>query len=243
MAKKAKSDTTKLKNVEKNGIPILNFDEKLIQLLENFVGINPSIEFVEGDSIDTISIGETMYARSNINCHIPKNFVVNDLAKFLNVLSLFENHQIELGEHQIIIHNADHSQSFKLAYGKADLIKTPNRDEEIKLPSIDVSFAITKDQLTKLNKACSILGVTDLKITSKKTDKIILTGLNNRDSSSDNFTLEVPGISKQGSNVDCSIKLDDLKILSDEYNIDISNEGIAWFRGQQGQEYYIGVEA
>jgi hypothetical protein len=236
MAKKIKKDTVTQKREESSG---LSFDKSTISLLENFVSINPSLQFTKGDTIDTVSISKSIFAFGKLNCTIPFDFALGDLAKFLNVISLFEFHKVHLFEHYLHVSNANGNETFKISYTEPGLIVTPLRDEVIELPSCEVSFALSKDQLQKIFKSCNIIGVTDLVINSQ-TDKVMIIGKNNRDTSSDTFTIDVTGNSTKLN--ECSIKIEDLKILSDDYNINISEQGIAHFVGSQGQQYYIGVE-
>lgn len=237
MAKKIKNVTEKSDVCGNNQI---TFDKPTIALLENFVTINPSIEFIKGDQIDTISLPGTIYASGRLNCNIPRNFVVADLAKFLNVLSMFDQHRVTLREHQLSVDNLLGTQTFTMNYGKLDLIKTPPRDETIEIPSKDAQFEISKEQLQRVQKACNIIGVTDLMFKCQTDNNVSIIGRNNRDSSSDTFALDVIG--QVNKHLECSIKLEDLKIMADNYMIEISDQGMGFFKGSLGQQYFIGVE-
>lgn len=237
MAKKIKKDTESLNAVANN---LFVFDKKTLLLLENFVSINPSLEFIKGNKIDTISITKTMYASGYLNIQIPFNFVVNDLAKMLNVINLFDQHCIEFDKHFLTIMNTAKTQKFQMNYGKVDLIITPERDQTIELPSVDLQFLISKDQLQRIFKASNIIGVTDIQIESTPHKPITISGVNLRDTSSDKFSIELTGTVTKPLN--CSIKIEDLKIIHDDYVVDVSDQGVAFFKGTLDQQYYIGIE-
>lgn len=215
-------------------------DRQSLVLLENFVSINPSLEFLKGKDIRTTSQTHSMFASGRLNVDIPKDFVIVELAKFLNYVSLFDEHIIELFDNYLTISDIDERQRFVCHYGKRDLIIAPEKDELPELPSQDIQFEIKKDQLQKLFKAVNMVGVTDLVISSAK-NKISVTGTNTRDSSSDSYSFDVENSSKSKKDLKCSITVDDLKILLDDYTVQICDQGIARFAGNNNLQYFIGV--
>ena len=221
----------------------LQFDKNSLALLENFCLINQSIEFVKGKTISTISVTKSMFASGQLNVEIPHDFAIYDLAKMLNFISMFgDDHQIDIKPNKLIVGSKTGSERFTCHFANRELIITPPRDKKIELPSIDVEFSLTKEQLQRLMKAVNIVGVTDLVINCD-INNISVTGTNTRDSSSDNYSFDITDSSvKCKRKLECSIKVEDLRVLSDNYIVQVCDQGMAKFSGSNDLQYYIGVQ-
>ena len=66
----------------------MNFCDDTIQVLKNFALINPSIEFVPGSKLKTVSPQKSILAEASIQETIPRGGAVYELNRFLGTLSL-----------------------------------------------------------------------------------------------------------------------------------------------------------
>jgi len=73
-----------------------------IEVLGNFVQINPSIIVCAGSEIRSISNLEHILAKYKCTEVFPTEFAIYDLSEFLNVVSLFENPVLEFDNGQYV---------------------------------------------------------------------------------------------------------------------------------------------
>ena len=81
----------------------MKLSARTIQVLKSFAQINPSLIFTPGNEIKTVSPQKTILAKATIAETIPQQFAIYDLVKFLGVLSLFNDPDLEINEKFITI--------------------------------------------------------------------------------------------------------------------------------------------
>jgi hypothetical protein len=133
-------------------------------VLKNFSTINPSIEFKTGKKLSTISANKSVMAQAEISDDFPDSFCVEDLNEFLSVHSLFKDKaELNFDEHHIIFQNG----RSKLKYRKTakNMIVTPP-DKVLTLPTSDVSFTLSSEDLDWILKTASVLKSPNIAIQS-----------------------------------------------------------------------------
>ena len=141
----------------------MKFSQETINILKHFATINPGMSFESGNEILSCAINKTVRGIVTINETIPKDFAISNLSQFLSAVSFFEEPEIEFKDDHILIASADGLQTMKYNYSDPLLVKQDNR----RLKNIDnlkiiVEFALTKEILAKLNKACAVIQCTDI---------------------------------------------------------------------------------
>ena len=140
----------------------MKLSDKTILLLKNFSTINQSILFTAGNKLRTISVMKNILAEANIEEEIPKDFGVYDLSQFLNSLALFHEPELNFENDGYVIIKEGKMRS-KYFFADPNVIITPP-DKPIELPSEDVTFELSTDQLDKLLKAAGIYQLPDLSV-------------------------------------------------------------------------------
>ena len=127
----------------------MKLSDKTINLLKNFSTINQSILFKQGNNLRTISVMKNILAEANIDEDFPKDFGIYDLNQFLNGLALHQTPELDFdnGDNYALIKEG--KMRSRYFFADASVIVSPP-DKPIELPTEDVGFVITSQQLEKL---------------------------------------------------------------------------------------------
>ena len=140
----------------------MKLSDKTLSVLKNFSTINQSILFKQGSKLRTISVMKNILAEATITEEIPKDFGIYDLNQFLNGLSLHQSPELDFVNDGHVVIKEGRMRS-KYFFADPNVIITPP-DKAIDLPTEDVSFELSTDQLDKLLKAAAIYQLADLAV-------------------------------------------------------------------------------
>ena len=129
----------------------MKLSDKTISLLKNFSSINQSILFKEGNKLRTISVMKNILAEATVSEEFSKDFGVYDLNQFLNGLSLHQSPELDFKNDGYVVIREGKMRS-KYFFADPNVIVTPP-DKDITLPSEDICFELSTEQLDKLLKA------------------------------------------------------------------------------------------
>lgn len=214
----------------------MKLDQRTLQVLKNFSSINPSILFRKGNVLKTITPTKTILAKATLEQEFPSNFAIYDLSKFLSVLSLFDNPEIEIGEKAATIRSGRKKVTY--VFADENTIVAPKEDKEIKFPSSDVTFELTAEALADVTKALGVLRQPEIAVVGNGTT-ISLQTTNSKDPTSDVYSVEVGETSKTFNFI---FKAENLRLMPDTYTVDLASIGISRFASKD-IEYYIAIEA
>ena len=109
------------------------------------------------------------------------------------------------------------------------------------MPSVDVTFELTSDDLNQLKKAASVIQAPDL-VFEKNDEGSFLTVRDKKNDTANNFSLEV-NQSSQGAKFQFFFKVENLKLLPGSYDVSISSKNISHFKSKTDNvEYWIALE-
>ena len=138
----------------------MKLSDSTLSLLKNFSTINQSILFKAGTKLRTISVMKNILAEATIAEELPQDFGIYDLGQFLNGMGLHQSPELDFkNEGHVVIREG--KMRSKYFFADPSVIVSPP-EKEITLPSEDVSFVITSQQLEKLKKAASIFLLPDI---------------------------------------------------------------------------------
>ena len=140
----------------------MKLSDSTLSLLKNFSTINQSILFKQGNKLRTISVMKNILAETTISEELPRDFGIYDLGQFLNGLSLHNNPDLDFQEDSYVVIKEGRSRS-KYFFADPQVIVTPP-DKTFTLPSEDVTFDLSTEQLDKLLKAAAIYQLPDLAV-------------------------------------------------------------------------------
>lgn len=196
-----------------------------VQVLKNFSSLNQSVMLRAGDRIRTVTTGKSVLADVVLNDTIPQDGGIYDLGKFLGALSLFEKPELSFSGKTIDISSGKTNVTFVLA-DESSILQPP--DNDVKMPSVDVSFTLTNDDFIALQRGAAMMRLSEMGVIAT-TGAVTLEARNEKTGdSSDRFALsDLPAdVSNEGLFL---FKMDNLRMLPMAYRVEISEAGIAKF--------------
>lgn len=210
----------------------MKIDNITINVLKNFSKINNSIIISEGNELKIISPSKSILAITKTSIVFNKRFAIYDLNKFLSILNLFKEPDIIFEDTYLTI--SDNNKSTRFTYADESVItKVPN----VKFPVSDITFTLTNDNLKDIEKAASVLQVPDIVFHGDGND-IYIRAENTENPSTDIYSIKIGNTDKVFNVV---FKVENFKIIPDDYEVQVSSKGISRFIGNLA-EYYISIQ-
>jgi hypothetical protein len=218
----------------------MKLSARTLQILKNFAQINPSLIFSPGNEIKTISPSKTLVARATISETIPQQFALWDLSKFLGVMSLFSDPDIEINEKFVTIKSGN--QKLNYVYCAPDMIVQPPK-KIVDIPSDSVEKVLTQSNLQAVLKTVGVLQLPDIAFVGKD-GSFTIEALDTKPKSSSDVTLSNNFSINIGETVKTFkmiVKAENLKIMNEEYVLRISPQGLCHFKSSD-VEYWVACE-
>ena len=215
----------------------MKLSDKTLTLLKNFSNINQSILFKKGSSLKTISVMKNILAEATIEEDLPTDFGIYDLNQFLNGLGLHQNPDLDFQNTGHVLIREGKSRT-KYFFADPNVIVTPP-DKEITLPSEDVSFELSTQQLDKLLKAAAIYQLPDLAVVGGDGVVKIVVRDKKNDTSND-FSIVV---GETESVFSFNFKVENIKIVPGTYDVVVSQKLLSRFTCRDYDlKYFIALE-
>ena len=217
----------------------MKLSDSTLSLLKNFSTINQSILFKQGSKLRTISVMKNILAEATIGEEFPKDFGIYDLSQFINGIELHKPSSPEFDfandNHVVIKEGKMRSKYF---FADANVIITPP-EKPITLPSEDVTFDLSTDQLDKLLKAAAIYQLPDLSAVGE--DGVVkLVVRDKKNETSNDFSIIV---GETDATFSFNFKVENIKILPGTYDVVVSQKLLSRFRAKNYDlTYYIALE-
>ena len=215
----------------------MKLSEKTLSFLKNFSTINQSILFKQGSKLRTISVMKNILAEVTIDEEAPKDFGIYDLSQFLNGLSLHNDPELDFANDGHVVIKEGRMRS-KYYFADPNVIITPP-EKPITLPSEDVAFDLSTEQLDKLLKAAAIYQLPDLAVVGGEGVVKVLVR-DKKNDTSNSFSIIVGETDKEFS---FNFKVENIKILPGTYNVVVSSKLLSRFTSKNHDlVYYIALE-
>ena len=217
----------------------MKLSETTLNLLKNFKEINQSILFKQGNRLRTISVMKNILAEATIQEDLPKDFVIYDRSQFINGIELHKPSIPEFDfsndNHVVIKEGKMRSKYF---FADPNVIITPP-DKAIDLPSEDVTFDLSTQQLDKLLKAAGIYQLPDLSVVGENGAVKLLV----RDKKNDTSNSFAIAVGETDSTFNFNFKVENIKILPGTYHVVVSQKLLSRFTSKNYDlTYYIALE-
>ena len=223
--------------IKKSRNQMIDITPRTVEILKNFCTINKSIVIKPGNQLSTLSINKNILAVADVEEAFDSEIAIYDLGMFINGLMLLDQPKINTDSKSYVTITAAAGRSkTRYFYADPDII-TQAPEEEIKLPSMDVSFHLDAETLRQLNKAASIYALPDLCLFGDG-EEMNLTVTDKKNETSNNFSVRVGTTTE---NFCYCFRVENLKLLAGAYDVSISSKNVAKFQGN-GIKYYIALE-
>lgn len=207
-----------------------------VDILKNFVVINPSIYFTKGNVVRTISPNETVEARAVFDNSFDRDFAIFDLKNFLSVLSLFENPEIELHEDHAVI--KENRRSIIYNYADPEVINVaPEGEFDVGEPAL--VFRVTEDEVREISRAGGVLRSPELCFEVKGGELTVKT-LDTENETNNQYNMKVD-IREGGDDLTAYMRMEYYRLLEKPYEVSVFREGVVRFKNNQ-VEYWIPCE-
>lgn len=215
----------------------MKLSDKTISLLKNFSSINQSILVKEGNKLRTISVMKNILAEATVTEEFSKDFGVYDLNQFLNGLSLHQSPELDFKNDGYVVIREGKMRS-KYFFADPNVIVTPP-EKDITLPSEDVCFEVSTEQLDKLLKAAAVYQLPDISAVGEG-GVIKLVVRDKKNDTSNDFAIVVGETTNEFS---FNFKVENIKVLPGTYEVVVSKKLLSRFESKNHDlTYYIALE-
>ena len=213
----------------------MKFSERTLTILKSFSTINKSILMKPGNVLKTITPEKTLIATATIPDQIPSQACVYDLSRFLSILALYKDADVEFHDKYFMI--KDGKRKTKYVYADISMIHAaPEKD--IKIPSADVEVNVTWEDMQSVIKAAGVLQFSEVAFVGTE-GKIYLKAVDSANENSDDYGIEIGETSDEFKII---INTDNLKLLPQDYQVTLCAKGISEFKSESAT-YYVGIES
>ena len=218
----------------------MEFSDNTMSVLRNFSDINQNILVKEGNILKTISEARNVLSTAELDDSFPKCFGVYDLSEFIGVLGLVDKPNLSFEEDYMTINDSTGRTKIKYFYSSLDTLTTPSKD--INMPSAEVKFKLESAVLDKIKRAASTLGHSEVSITDSN-GAIKLSVIDSQNSTSNTFSIDTVGEYSDNAKFNFILNISNLKIIPDDYEVEISSKLIAHFiNPRMNVKYWIALE-
>ena len=209
-------------------------------VLKNFATINQNLVIKEGNTISTMSAMKNIVAKADVEETFPQEVAIYDLNEFLASLSLFTSPVLEFYENHVMITEENNSSnSLKYFYSDPSVVTSPSK--MITMPSQEVTFTMTNDDLSKLKRAAGVIGAPDM-VLEKNGSGSSLTVKDKKNDTANTFSIDVD-TKTEGSNFKFFYKVENLKVMEGNYDVEISSKNISHLKStNKDVEYWVALE-
>ena len=209
------------------------------EILKNFSEINTNILIKPGSELNTISTMKNILAKATINENFDKEFGIYDLNEFLSVVSSLDKPELTLQEKHMTISTEGSRSKVKYFYSDPSVIVSPNKD--VNMPESDVTFSLSESNLAQLRKMAAILSSPDLALVGEKGGDVVLKVCDKKNDTSNKFDIVVG--ENATANYTFYFKVENLKMISGDYDVAVSSKSIAHFTNTKLPiQYWIALE-
>jgi hypothetical protein len=215
----------------------MKLSENTLAILKNFAQINSGIVLKTGNVQKTISPEMTILVEAEMEEAMPVNFGIYDLNQFLGNLSTLSDPDLTFSDDSVLMEKD--GIKFNYYACSANLITAPP-DKELAMKQIDVAFTLTHSNLQILLKLAAMNNLSNISVIGKNGEISLQTHEKANDTS--NYA-NVKIADYTGEDFTASFKTDNLRLVSDDYDVEVQIGGFAKFTAKTKKlKYFIAME-
>ena len=215
----------------------MKLSENTLAVLKNFASINSGVVITEGKTQKTIHPDKSILVEAVLEDEFPSTFGVYDLNQFLGNVTTLKNPELTFVKDSVTISDGELSLTY-LGCSPNLIVTPPNK--ELVLKTVDVTFALTNVTLQKLLKVASMNSLPNLSVVGK--DGELLLKIHERANDTSNHGSMKIG-DYAGKDFSATFKTDNLKLLPDDYNVELQAGAFAKFTNAKNTlTYFVALE-
>ena len=215
----------------------MKLSENTLTVLKNFASINSGVVLNPGKTQKTISPEKSILVEATIEDNIPSEFGIYDLNQFLGIFTFLKNPEITFGNDQVVLSDGEFSFTYRGCSTNL-IIKPP--EKQLVLKDITTKFSLANATSQKLIRIATLSSLPNLSVVGKNGDLLLKIHEKANDTSND-------GVQKigdyAGKDFIATFKTENLKLLPDDYNVEIQAGAFAKFVNVNNNlTYFIALE-
>ena len=222
----------------------MKLSNETVTVLKNFSTINQNLVIKSGNSISTMSAMKNIVAKAEVSEAFPRDIAIYDLNEFLAALSLFDKPNLDFKEDFVVVtENGSATKFLKYWYSDPSVVTTPSK--EVTMPSCEVSFSLSSNILSDVQKAAAVIGVPDIVLEAMSVGKAILKVTDKKNSTANDYAVGIDVTNEDGKDLPYKFwfKVENLRLLSGSYGVEVSSKNISRFVNTNVDiQYWIALE-
>lgn len=215
----------------------MKISQETLTLLKNYATINGNLTVRQGNVLSTVSAGKNILSLATIAESFPRDFSIYDLGSLLGLLTLMENQDVEFNESGIRISSDD--SEFDYFYSDPSVVTS----SPYKALDIDpvYNFVLRASDISMLQRAASIVSASTISIVSDGSTIVLKVG-DPSNNSANSYTKRLATVT-DAPVFDVRLKVENLKVLSDDYDVAVGKKKALHFKSQtRAIEYWLAVD-
>jgi len=218
----------------------MEISENTLSIMKNFSGINQNMLIKQGNTIRTITEARNVLATAVVDADFPQDFGIYDLNEFIGSLSLVDAPNLDFNESFVTIGDSTGRSKIKYFFSPEETLTTPSKD--INMPAGEVKFVLDNETLSKIRRAASTLGHDEV-LVSNNNGTLTLSVVDSQNSTSNSYAIDISGEFDANTNFNFILNITNLKIISGDYDVEISSKLISCFSNKElNLKYWIALE-
>lgn len=213
-----------------------------LQVLKNFSTINPSLIVKAGNIVRTMSPAKTIIGKAILSQDFPVDFAIYDLPRFLGTISLFVDPDLVFEDKFVTLNETAENNgenSFKYVYTDPSLLVNPPQTFDLKKTYGKVC-TLSADSLKNTLRAINVSNLPEI-VFSGNGEDVFLQAADTKEKTKDMYSIKLGKFDKKFKLV---IKQENIKNLIQDYDVEISPQGVAHFEGcEEDMEYWVAAES
>lgn len=215
----------------------MKFSENTLAVLKNFATINSGVVLNAGRTQKSISPEKSILVEATLEDDVPSQFGIYDLNQFLGNVTTLKNPELTFTNDSVTIDDGDLALTYHAC--SANLIITPP-EKELALKTVDVKFELSNATLSKLLKLASMNSLPNLSVVGKN-GELRLKIHEKANDTSNHGSVKIGEYA--GNDFSASFKTENLKLIPDDYTVELQNGAFAKFVNKAGNlKYFIALE-
>lgn len=215
----------------------MKLSDHTLSVLKNFSSINGGVVFEPGTVQKTISPEKSILVEAEIEEKIPSKFGIYDLNQFLGNVTTLNSPELKFNGKSVTMTD-DNFSLFYLSCSPELIITPPDKPLTLKDP--DVSFDLSNSVLIKILRLASMNNLPNLSVIGENGE--IKLQAHEKNNTSSNYASVKLG-KYEGKDFTATFKTDNLKIIEDDYKVEVKNDAFAKFTSKTKKlKYFIALE-
>lgn len=215
----------------------MKLSENTLNVLKNFASINSGLALKSGNVQKTMSPEKTILVEAQLEDTLSTDFNIYDLNQFLGNVTTLNSPELEFTTEKVILVDGKFKGQY---YSCSPTVIVAPPDKELVMDKVDVSLDISAADMQKLLKLAAMNNFPNISIIGKN-GKIVVRAHERSNDTSNVFDLEIDGTPDK--DFIATFKTDNLKMIADDYHLEVKLGGFAKFVNTKGTlKYFIALE-